>query len=233
VATIRAILLMVGMLQTALAAPTCPSVESWPPPFRLDFDVKATRSFLSLSGENTLTLKRDADSYALVSETAAGIWFDARQSSQGQIGASGVVPMEYAERNRNKPTMTASLDWKAERVTFSATDKVVPTQAQMQDRLSLLLQLGWALRAKSTSYELPVAGVRGASLYRFEARGSETIETPAGRFQTLKFERPQSDSDDRLEVWLAPSLCSLPVRVRFTDHNGAVISNELRSAKFQ
>jgi len=227
-----ATLAVLGMVQTALAAPTCPSDQPWPPPFRLEFAVKATRSFLSLSGENTLTLSREGDGYALVSETSAGVWFSARQTSQGQVGASGVVPAEYAERNQDKPTMTASLDWQAERVTFSATDNVVPTQPQMQDRLSLMLQLGWAQRTKSASFELPVAGVRGASLYRIEARGIEMIDTPAGRFQTLKLERPANDSDDRLELWLAPSLCSLPVRIRFTDHHGAVISNELRSAKF-
>jgi len=229
---VRVLLLAIVMMQTALAAPTCPSGQLWPPAFRFDFAVKATRSFFSLSGTNTLVLTRDAEGYTLVSETSAGIWFDARQSSQGRIGASGVVPEEYAERNKGRSQMTTSLDWKAERVTFSATDKVVPTQPQMQDRLSLLLQLGWAQRAKTGNFELPIAGVRGASIYRFEARGVETIDTPAGRFQTLKIERPQDAVDDRLEVWLAPSLCGLPVRVRFTDHGGTVINNELKSARF-
>ena len=221
------------MMRAAFAAPTCPGTAAWPPSFRLEYDARATRAFLSLSGASTLILRREADGYSLVSETSAGVWFSARQSSRGQIGTAGVVPAEYAERSGRKPQMATRLDWKDERVTFSATDKVVPTQPQMQDRLSLLLQLGWALRAKAASFALPVAGVRGASVYQFAARGAETVETPAGRFQTLKLERPLDADDDRLEVWLAPSLCSLPVRVRFTDHKGMVITNELRSAKFQ
>jgi hypothetical protein len=223
---------MTALMQSAPAAPVCPSGHSWPPPFRFEFEVKATLGFLGLSGDNSLVLTRDADRYSLVSETSAGIWFSARQTSSGQVIASGVVPSEYSERNGNKPRADTHLDWTGERVTFSASDKVVPTQPQMQDRLSLLLQLGWAQRARAAGFDLPVAGVRGSSIYRFESRGAETIEVPAGRFQTLKLERPMGD-DDRIEVWLAPTLCSLPVRIRFADRKGLVINNELRSAKFQ
>jgi hypothetical protein len=226
------LLLMSALAQSALAARPCPTGESWPPPFRFEYDVKATRAFLSLSGDSALVLKRELDAYQLVSETSAGIWFSARQTSQGQIDASGVAPAEYTERSGNKPLMSTWIDRNGERVTFSATDKVVPTQPQMQDRLSLLLQLGWTQRARSTTFELPVAGVRGSSIYRFEVRDVETVETPAGRFQTLKLERPMDAVDDRLEVWLAPALCSLPVRVRFTDRKGFVITNELKSATF-
>lgn len=230
----RAFLLAgIAMTGAAHALPACPGTAPWPPPFRFEYDARATRGFLSLSGDSTLTLTRDGDGYTLVSETTAGVWFSARQSSSGRIAEGGVVPANYNERNQSRPQMTTRIDWAGARVSFSATDKIVPTQPQMQDRLSLLLQLGWALRAKAASYELPVAGVRGASIYHFVARGAEMVETPAGRFQTQKIERPLDADDDRLEVWLAPSLCSLPVKVRFTDHKGMVITNELRSAQFQ
>jgi hypothetical protein len=36
--------------------------------------------------------------------------------------------------------------------------------------------------------------------------------------------------DDRIEVWLAPSLCWLPVRIRYSDHKGGVIDHRLRAA---
>lgn len=215
-----------------LGATDCPSAAPWPPPFRFEYDAHATRGFLGLSGDSTLTLTRDAEGYALVYETKAGVWFTARQSSRGRMGADGVVPIEYFERTGDRPQRTAQLDWARGRVTFSANDKVAPTQPRMQDRLSLILQLGWMLRAKSSSFALPVAGARGASIYEFESRGNETVETRAGRFRTVKIERPQDEDDDRVEIWLAPSLCSLPVKVRFTDRRGMVISNELRAARF-
>ena len=220
------------MAGSAPAAPDCPGDAKWPPPFRFEYDAKATLSFLGLSGTSTLTLTRAADDYALLYETVAGVWFSARQTSRGRIGADGVMPVDYTERNGNKPLLSTHLDWSAGRVTFSATDKVVPTHPQMQDRLSLLLQVGWLLRANAASFALPVAGVRGSSNYDIVKRGAETVETPAGRFQTIKFERPMSEHDDRIEVWIAPALCSLPVKVRFTDRKGLMVGNELRSAKF-
>jgi hypothetical protein len=227
-------LLLIGfaLAGAAHAVPPCPSTASWPPPFRFEYDAKATLSFLGLSGTSTLALTRAADDYALVYETVAGVWFSARQTSRGRIGADGVMPLEYTERNGNKPQLFTHLDWSAGRVTFSATDKAVPTQPQMQDRLSLLLQVGWLLRANAASFALSVAGVRGSSNYDIVKRGAETVETPAGRFQTIKFERPMSEHDDRIEVWIAPALCSLPVRVRFTDRKGLMVGNELRSANF-
>lgn len=228
----RLLLLGLGAMQSALAAPTCPDDAAWPPPFRFEYDIRATRAFISLRGDNSLTLTRGAEGYTLVSETSAGVWFSARQSSRGQITAAGMVPAEYLERNAKKPQTATRFDWNSEQVSFSATDKVVPTQPQMQDRLSLLLQLGWAQRVKAATFDLPVAGVRGSSIYQFVSNGNESVETPAGRFQTLKLERPMDADDDRIEVWLAPSLCSLPVRVRFTDRKGMVITNELKSANF-
>jgi hypothetical protein len=231
---VRATLLLVlwMMMTSAIATPACPTDSPWPPAFRLDYDARATRSILSLSGDSALILSRRADSYALVSETKAGFWFSARQSSRGRIGPDGVVPEEYNERNPNRPQMTTRFDWSGGQVSFTATDKIVATEPQMQDRLSLLLELGWPKRARAPKFDVPVAGVRGASIYHFVERGPETVDTPAGRFETVKLERPMDASDDRLEVWLAPSLCNLPVRVRFTDRKGTVIANELRSATF-
>lgn len=219
-------------MTSAVALPPCPTDSPWPPAFRLEYDARATRSILSLSGDSTLVLSRRADSYALVSETTAGFWFSARQSSRGRIGPDGIVPIEYNERNLNRPLMTARFDWSGGQVSFTATDKVVPTEPHMQDRLSLLLELGWPKRARAAKFDVPVAGVRGASIYHFVDRGDQEVDTPAGRFQTVKFERPMDASDDRLEVWLAPALCNLPVRVRFTDRKGTVIANELRAATF-
>lgn len=227
-------LALLGAATSLRAAPPCPDGAAWPPPFRLQFDVTASRSFLSLSGDNTLTLTRSSDGYLLVSETSASVWFTARQSSRGRIGRAGLVPTEYMERNSRKPQMSTHLDWQRERVTFSASDNVIGTAPLMQDRLSLLLQIGWTLRARPATavIELPVAGVRGSSIYRFEARGIETINTPLGHLQAAKYERPMDEDDDRLEVWIAPALCGLPVRVRFADHKGQVIENQLKSAYF-
>lgn len=219
---------------TAHAA-RCPDPAAWPPSFRLQFDARATRSVLSLTGTSSLALSREGDNYTFVSETSAGSFYSARQASHGRMGPAGFVPSEYQERSGKRPEATTRLDWAAERVSFSASDNVAPTRPQMQDRLSFLLQLGWSLkkRAAPQIFDVTVAGARRVSTYRFEARGSERIETAAGHFETLKFEQPVTDDQDGIEVWVAPALCNLPVRLRFTGHNGLVVDNELRSARLE
>jgi hypothetical protein len=210
----------------------CPTSANWPPAFKLEYSARASYGILNLSGQNVLTLKRDGASYDVVSETNAGL-LSARQSSRGRMGARGLVPLEYVERNLNRAPMTTRFDWPAQTVSFTETEDTVPTAPQMQDRLSVTLQVAWTLRNKSPVTSMPVAGVRGASIYKFVTRGNEAIDTPAGRFDTVKVERPMDEDDDRIEVWLAPSLCYLPVRTRFTERKGTIIANELKAASFE
>jgi hypothetical protein len=67
------------------------------------------------------------------------------------------------------------------------------------------------------------------STFVFRGGGTESLTVPAGRFDTLRFERVKESGDDEFEVWLAPALCSLPVRLRFTDDKGLVIEQRLRA----
>jgi hypothetical protein len=221
----------------APAANECGPADAWPPPFRLAFEATAARSPLSITGESDLALTREGDGYTLVSETNAAGFYHARQSSRGAIGAGGLVPIEYTERRGRRPQETTRFDWRARRVSFSAAAETAETRARMQDRLSLLLELGRALKLRpaATFVELPVAGVRNTSLYRFEVRGAETIELPIGRIDAVKLERPAdapgNERHDRLEVWLAPALCWLPARVRYTDDRGMTIDQRLKDAR--
>lgn len=218
------------------ASAECGDAAAWPPPFRLVFEATATRSLLWITGESDLVLTRDGDGYVLVSETNAAGFYHARQSSRGLVAAGGLVPVEYTEQRGRRPQETATFDWRARRVRFSAAAQFAETRPRMQDRLSLLLELGRLakLQPAASFAEVPVAGVRHASVYRFERRGTETLELPAGRFDAVKLERPAdapgNDRHDRLEVWLAPALCWLPVRVRYADERGMTIDQQLKSA---
>lgn len=221
----------------APAAAECGEPDAWPPPFRLAFEATATRSLLWITGDSDLVLTRAGDGYSLVSETNAAGFYHARQSSRGVVAAGGLVPIEYTEQRGRRPQATTKFDWRARRVGFSAAADVAETRARMQDRLSLLLELGGALKLRpaATVVELPVAGVRNTSLYRFEVRGKETLELPVGRIDALKLERPAdapgNERHDRLEVWLAPALCWLPARVRYADDRGMTIDQQLKSAR--
>ena len=200
-------------------------------PLRLEYSITATRSVLSLSGEGAVVFRRKGDAYTMESTQQALGLVEARQSSAGTVGREGLVPRTFTQRSSRRPPLSVEFDWAAQRVTFSQTGASAPTRPQMQDRLSLLFQLGWRQRAepRASEIELPVAVQRTTSTYLFTSRGSETLDLPVGRFETVKYERHRRDSEDAMEVWLAPGLCSLPVRLRFADDKGLVIDQQLRA----
>jgi len=202
-------------------------------PVRLEYDITASRSALTLAGDAVVTFERRGDAYAMASKQQALGIVEARQTSAGTIGRQGMVPRRFTQQSSRRPARGVDFDWDAQRVTFSQSGESLPTRPQMQDRLSLLFQIGWRQRAepRAATIELPVAGQRAASTYLFAARGAEAIVVPAGRFETLRYERHRGGGDDALEVWLAPALCSLPVRLRFTDDNGLVIEQRLRAVR--
>jgi hypothetical protein len=199
----------------------------------LEYGVTATRAVLSLSGEGMVAYRRKGDSYTMESLLQAAGIIEARQSSVGTVSREGLVPRTFTQRSSSRPPRSAEFDWAAQRVTFGQSGTSAPTRPQMQDRLSLLMQLPWRHRAdpRATIIELPVAGQGGTSTYTFKAQGSATLFLPAGRFDTVKFERHKQDGDEALEVWLAPDLCSLPVRLRFVDDKGLVIEQQLRAVR--
>jgi hypothetical protein len=200
---------------------------------RLEYAVTATRSVLSLAGDGVFEYRRRGDSYVIDSSvTAIGI-FESLQSSAGNVRAQGLVPRTFTLRSSRRPERSIDFDWAARQVSFSHTGNVEPTRPQMQDRLSMMMQLAWRHRSEPqvSTFELPVAGPRHVATYVFKSQGAEAVTVPAGRFEAVKFERYKESSDDEFEVWLAPALCSLPVRLRFSDDKGLVIEQRLSAVR--
>jgi hypothetical protein len=202
-------------------------------PLRLEYGVTATRGPLSLLGEGAVSYQRNGDAYTMESSLQALGVFEAHQRSTGTVGPEGLIPRQFTQRSSRRAPLAVDFDWAAQRVVFGQTGASAPTRPQMQDRLSLLMQLAWRHRTdpRTLTHEVPVAGHRRTSQYVFTARGAEIVSLKAGRFETVKFERRKEGSDESLEVWLAPELCSLPVRLRFTDEKGTVIEQQLRAVR--
>lgn len=218
------------VLAKATPSLSCSSKQTLPTQFQLDYAVTASRSGFVLQGDNKLIWQVVGERYQLRSVTRS-ILFSAQQSSQGQLKGALLKPTEYIEKRPRREAVVVSLDWQAQQVSFSGGQPAVPTDKGMQDRLSMLLQLSiQARRQPQAAVEFNVAGARRTSLYRFEPRGAETLDIAAGRFESFKFEQPRDEQNDGLEVWLAPALCWLPVKLRFTDDRNLVVQDELRAA---
>ncbi|MNV62585.1 hypothetical protein D3C71_1551360 [compost metagenome] len=62
---------------------------------------------------------------------------------------------------------------------------------------------------------------RSADRWTFTIEGAETLDLPAGATPTLKLQRlPRKDYDQKAELWVAPALGYLPVRIKLTQANG-------------
>lgn len=154
------------------------------------------------------------------------------QVSQGGFDAAGLAPTRFTDQRVRKAARAANFQRDAGKITFSGPRDEYALAAGSQDRLSWMIQLpavvaGEPKRAASGGeVVLYIAGARGdVDLWDLRSSGIETIETPSGALQTVKFTRtPRTARDTLAEVWLDPKRHYLPVRARLTqsDSDGAL-----------
>jgi outer membrane biosynthesis protein TonB len=156
--------------------------------------------------------------------------------SQGSLREFGLAPDRYTETRARRGPESANFDWDGRRVTFSARPHERGLAEGMQDRISFQVQLmlvGQArpdLFRKGNLVELSMAGRDDLAAYRFRSAGPESTATGIGAVEAVRLERvTASDAEARIEVWLAPKLNWLPVRLRFTDRLGRVTETVLEA----
>ena len=158
-----------------------------------------------------------------------------KQTSSGTIGAAGLVPMRFGEKRRGRSEQATHFDQAKGAVTFSNNRPEAKLAVGSQDRASFLIQLASlfagqpsVLKAGQT-IQLPVASVDELEVWSFEVQASESLALPIGETQAIKvLRRPRRAFDQTVEVWFAPTLSYLPVRIRLTD-SGGVTDSQLSS----
>ncbi|MDN3920989.1 DUF3108 domain-containing protein [Roseateles violae] len=145
-----------------------------------------------------------------------------RMSSDGLLGPQGIAPRRYDEDTRVlfAARRQASVLFQGEQLTL-ANGRVEPAPAGAQDAASQFVQLTWLfltgrepLRAGHV-VELPLVLPKRQYRWRYEVLGEQQLDTPLGPLATwhLKPTRAAYGGDLSAEVWLAPSLQYLPVRL--------------------
>ena len=158
------------------------------------------------------------------------------QHSTGVIGASGIEPTRFSDTRRNE--VAAHFMREQGQVVFSSNTPSVPLLPGAQDRLSVILQLG-ALMAgdpgrypPGAAFAIQTVGPRDADLWIFKVEDDEQLKLPAGEFNARKLTRnPRKPYDDKVELWIAPELGYLPVRIRQTQASGDFADFQLRDAQ--
>ena len=156
------------------------------------------------------------------------------QTSSGQIGSEGLMPTRFSDKNRSE----LAVHFQREKgvISFSANTPDVPLLKGAQDRLSVVLQLSALLAGDPSRYpagtmlSFQTVSQREAEVWQFKVDKEEMLSLPYGEVPSIKLQRsPRRDFDQRIELWLAPSLGYLPVRLRITNANGDFVDQLLRS----
>ncbi|MFH7042813.1 DUF3108 domain-containing protein [Paucibacter sp. JuS9] len=166
-----------------------------------------------------------------------------RMSSEGELGGRGISPRRFDEetkiifRERRLVTML----FQRGQVQL-ANGRSEPSPAEVQDASSQFVQLTWLfltgreLARPGLQVLVPLALPRRLYAdWRYQVVGEETIETPMGPLATwhLRPTLPVAAGDFSVEMWLAPSLQWLPVRLKIRQDEQIWIDMLLKSPPLQ
>jgi hypothetical protein len=181
----------------------------------------------------TLRWATDGEHYQMVVSMSLPFVGTYSFTSEGRIDTFGLAPERYVEQRGRRGTDTTSFERNAPsaRITFTRTPQVLPLSDGAQDRFSMVMQLASLVRGNPGAYtpgitrQFFVADSDSGETWPVEMIGTETVRTARGFVEAKHFMRlPRRDGDRRrIDIWLAPSLGYLPVRLVQTEPNGTEI----------
>ncbi len=205
-----------------------------PAPARLEFDVQGQAKHLKYNASAELVWQHDGQQYQARQEIRVLFLGSRAQTSVGEITPLGLQPRRFGDRSRSEKA--AHFDFAQGQVTFSANNPSARIAPGAQDRLSVFLQLSAMLAAAPQAYpvgtriQVPTVSSHAADLWTFTIEREETLDLPLSRVRAVALQRlPVRDYDQKAQVWLAPELDYLPVRIRITQANGDFAELNLRS----
>lgn len=207
-----------------------------PKPLKLNYTIYGKVSFLPYRANGTLIWMHDEKRYDASMKVEMLLLGSRVQISSGKIVAGGLQPQHFVDRV--DADRTVEFDYEQGRIRFSEGAPPEPLPAGAQDHLSVFMQVGALVASAPQRYPtgseivLPAMGIYGPETWRFVVAGTEQLNLPGGEQTALRLNRlPQRGDDPRAELWLAPSLGWLPVRIRLSQPNGDYIDQQWRGSE--
>jgi hypothetical protein len=208
----------------AASAPAQPSFE-WPPSTRLSYRLTGNARG-PVEGQARVEWLRQGTRYQVVMEASVGPAFaplmTRRETSEGEITAEGLSPRQYEMEMKVvlRPARRTRIEMGPDTVRLPAGE-TLPRPAGLQDAVSQFVHMTWlftlqpALLTPGRSIEMPLALPRRVEPWTYDVVGAETLYTEAGALEAVHVRprRPARPGDFTAEMWVAPSLQNLPVRI--------------------
>ena len=206
-----------------------------PPNADLQFEAKGSAKGFQYSAKAQLLFKTDGLTYQARQDVSAFLVGNRVQTSSGRVTPHGLVPQRFGDKARSE--RAAHVDVDKGRITYSGNDAEQGASTGVQDRLSIFLQLASMVAAgperypPGTQIAINVTSARAAEVWTFVVDGPETLDLPVGSKATIRLTRqPRKRFDQTANLWLAPDMQYLPVRIRITQANGDFADLQLQAA---
>ena len=180
--------------------------------------------------------RQDGQQYELELSVSAFLIGAFTQTSRGRIDATGLLPERFSDKRGRRSEQATHFDRAQGRIVFSANAAPLPLTPGVQDRLSLFMQIGAWLAGDPARYPagsgvtVQAVGTRESEPWVFVVEPVETLDLPAGQVEAVHLSRaPRRPYDTRVDVWYAPALNYLPVRIRITQASGDYVDQLLKS----
>lgn len=214
--------------QTAAAPPARPSsaptgppaaTDSWPADTRLSYRLSGYYRG-ELHGDARVQWQRSGERYQVRIDVAIGPLVALSMTSQGVVTPQGLVPHAYEELLRSRRRWATLGE---EQVTLE-TGKQVARPAGVQDTASQFVELahqfssGRAVLQAGRQVQFWMARPGAVDLWTYDMLEEVTLHTPQlGAIRAIHLKpRPIANPRGNItaEIWFAPSLQYLPVRIR-------------------
>jgi hypothetical protein len=183
-----------------------------------------------------LNWQQDGKEYEARLEVSAFLLGSRVQVSKGTLGSEGIMPTRFGDKTRTE--LAAYFQRDKGIISFSANSPDAPLLKGAQDRLSVVLQLSSLLAADPTRFpagtmlSFQTVSQREAEVWQFLVEKEEILQLPFGDISAIKLNRkPRREFDQHIELWFAPTLGYLPVRLRITNADGDFVDQLLNKAE--
>jgi hypothetical protein len=202
------------------AAPGIPALDTWPLDTRLSYRLGGLFREGELYGDARVQWQRDGTSYQVRLDIDITPWVTMVMTSQGEVTEQGLAPRAYEEERRGKRRAAQF----GERAIQLENGKTALRPEGVQDTASQFVEL--AHRFATGREKLEVGGTvsfwmarpSAVDLWTYDIVARETLQTqnfgPVEAFHLKPRPIANPRGNVHAEMWFAPSLQYLPVRIK-------------------
>lgn len=208
----------------------------YPPSARLKYAVTSEVKGFPLNAHGELSWVHDGKTYDARMRISHFLAGSRVQTSTGQLTAQGLEPTRFGDKVRSE--VAAHFEREKGKISFSANTPDAPLLTGAQDQLSIFMQLASMLAGdpggfpKGSTLSFQAVGPRSADTWVFSVGATERLTLPGGELTAVHLWRdPAGEYDPKTDIWLAPELGYLPVRIRLTQRNGDFADQQWESTQ--